>query len=368
MGGRKHKILPRIDRNIARANTLPGKAYSSESLYNLMKERVFVPSWQWVGNEQDLPEGTGVFPVEFMPELLDEPLIFSKDNDGKTHLLSNVCTHRGNILAEKPMHCREIRCTYHGRRFELDGTFKHMPHTKGMEDFPSKCDHLPAVKFQNWHGLLFASLEPSVEFETFISGMNPWIKSFPLNKMKYDVSISKTYTIDAHWALYCDNYLEGFHIPFVHPGLTQALDVAQYETHVFEGGVLQTGIAKPGEAVFELPESSPDFGKQVAAYYFWLFPNIMFNFYPWGLSLNVVYPMAVNKTKIDFHTYVWDASLMNQGAGANLHQTEMEDEAVVESVQRGVRSRLYECGRFSPAMEQGVHHFHRMLTKCVNAT
>ncbi|MBK7427523.1 MAG: hypothetical protein IPI60_11100 [Saprospiraceae bacterium] len=117
-----------------------------------------------------------------------------------------------------------------------------------------------------------------------------------------------------------------------------------------------------------MPESSPDFGKQVAAYYFWIFPNIMFNFYPWGLSLNVVYPLAVNKTKIDFHTYVWDASLMNQGAGANLHQTEMEDEAVVESVQRGVRSRLYECGRFSPAMEQGVHYFHRMLTKCVNTT
>ena len=57
-----------------------------------------------------------------------------------------------------------------------------------------------------------------------------------------------------------------------------------------------------------------------------------------------------------------DASRLGEGAGASLDRVEAEDEAIVEAVQRGVRSRLYERGRYSPTREQGVHHFHRLLT------
>jgi choline monooxygenase len=99
----------------------------------------------------------------------------------------------------------------------------------------------------------------------------------------------------------------------------------------------------------------------VAAFYFWLFPNIMFNFYPWGLSLNVVAPLAAGRTKVSFHSYVWNSALRESGAGAGLHRVEMEDEEVVESVQRGVRSRLYDRGRYSERREVGTHHFHELL-------
>ena len=73
----------------------------------------------------------------------------------------------------------------------------------------------------------------------------------------------------------------------------------------------------------------------------------MFNFYPWGLSLNVVTPQAAGRTKVSFHSYVWNQALRESGVGAGLHRVEMEDEEVVESVQRGVRSRLYDRGRYS---------------------
>jgi choline monooxygenase len=58
---------------------------------------------------------------------------------------------------------------------------------------------------------------------------------------------------------------------------------------------------------------------------------------------------------------VWDASRIDSGAGGTLDRVEREDEAIVESVQRGTAARLYDRGRYSPAREQGVHHFHRML-------
>jgi choline monooxygenase len=87
----------------------------------------------------------------------------------------------------------------------------------------------------------------------------------------------------------------------------------------------------------------------------------MLNFYPWGLSLNLVTPEAIDRTRVAFRSYVWDDTKRAAGAGAGLDRVEMEDEAIVQAVQRGVRSRLYRGGRYSPARERGVHHFHRLL-------
>lgn len=89
----------------------------------------------------------------------------------------------------------------------------------------------------------------------------------------------------------------------------------------------------------------------------------MFNVYPWGISVNVVAPLAVDRTRVSFLPFVWDESKRKQGAGAGLDRVEREDEVIVEAVQRGVRSRLYDRGRYSPALEQGVHRFHRLLAE-----
>ena len=100
------------------------------------------------------------------------------------------------------------------------------------------------------------------------------------------------------------------------------------------------------------PKKSKDYGRKIAAYYFWLFPNLMLNFYPWGLSINIITPISVDRTKIQFKSYVWDESKLDSGAGADLDKVELEDEEVVQQVQKGVASRFYRYGRFSPDMEK----------------
>ena len=101
--------------------------------------------------------------------------------------------------------------------------------------------------------------------------------------------------------------------------------------------------------------------RRIAAYYFWVFPNLMLNFYPWGLSVNVVQPQGPHRCRVAFRSHVLDDARLAAGAGGALHQVEMEDEAVVQAVQRGVCSRWYKGGRYSPTRERGVHHFHRLL-------
>lgn len=184
----------------------------------------------------------------------------------------------------------------------------------------------------------------------------------PLEEFVFRPDLSKEYNINCNWALYCENYLEGFHIPFVHAGLNSAIDFSDYSTELFfPFSSLQLGISKGGGDCFDLPSSSPDYGRQVAAYYFWVFPNMMFNFYPWGLSINVVQPITVSTTKVQFLQYVWKDELRTAGAGADLDKVEMEDEEIVQQVQKGIRSRFYQHGRYSVTREKGTHHFHQLL-------
>jgi choline monooxygenase len=75
----------------------------------------------------------------------------------------------------------------------------------------------------------------------------------------------------------------------------------------------------------------------------------------------------MNKTKVSFLSYVYDESKLELGAGANLDKVEREDEFVVEGVNKGLKSKYYPKGRFSPTMEKGVHHFHSLLSKSINS-
>ena len=91
----------------------------------------------------------------------------------------------------------------------------------------------------------------------------------------------------------------------------------------------------------------------------------MLNVYPWGLSLNHVQPIGPAKTRVVFAGFIADASRLGRGAGGALDAVEMEDEAAVLGVQRGIRSRFYRHGRYAPAHERGVHHFHRLLVQAL---
>lgn len=350
-----------IDDDIRKAKTLPASFYRDPEVFAQIKDKIFYRSWQWIGHEGLLSPQDTVYPFTLLEGYLTEPMLLSRDATGTLHCLSNVCTHRGNIVADKAGKMRQLNCRYHGRRFGLDGSFEFMPEFQGVSDFPSDCDDLHRFPLESWGPWLFAGLHPGFDLKEVIAEMNRRVAFLSLNDFNYRADLSKEYRVKAHWALYCDNYLEGFHIPFVHKGLNEVLDYGKYETLLFDHMSLQIGYADEEEPVFDFPEEHPDHGKKIAAYYFWIFPNTMFNFYPWGVSVNVVEPIGLEETRIRFLSYVLDEKKLERGAGAGLDRVELEDEEVVEGVQIGVRSHFYKAGRFSPAREKGVHHFHRLL-------
>ncbi len=355
--------MKKIDSDITKAATLQAKFYTSENVFKDTLENIFAKNWQFITDDSKLKENRSAFPFQFLGNLLPEPLVLV-NNEGHINCFSNVCTHRGNLLINEPCTIKKnIACGYHGRQFDICGKFKFMPKTEGMQNFPSAQDDLAEIAVAKWKQFIFASLAPNFEFNELIKEVEERVGWMPIETFKNREDLSKEYSITANWALYCDNYLEGFHIPFIHEDLNAVLDFNSYDVEIFKYANLQLGIASDKDICFDLPKNSKDYGKKIAAYYFWVFPNLMLNFYPWGLSVNIITPISVNQTKIQFKSYVWDESKLNSGAGADLHKVELEDEKVVEQVQKGVVSRFYEYGRFSPSMEKGVHHFHTLLSR-----
>ncbi len=355
-----------VDADIKKASTLTSEFYTSKSYFEESKEKIFSSTWQFIGDTDELRVSGQLSPHTVLPGFLDEPILLVRDKDDSIHCVSNVCTHRGNILVEHACHENQIRCRYHGRRFKLNGDFVQMPEFAGAECFPSEKDNLPKVPFGSWEKLLFTSIKPSVALNEVIAEMKKRLFFLPLKEFKLDPTRSRDYLVKAHWALYCENYLEGFHIPFVHNSLNAVIDYNTYTTEIYKYSNLQFALSKGGEDVFDLPKESPDYGKAVSAYYYWVFPNMMFNFYPWGLSINVVRPMGTQLSKVSFITYVYDESKLGRGSGAELDKVEREDEAVVENVQKGINSRFYDKGRYSPTRETGTHHFHQLICDFMN--
>ena len=358
----KFEVNPRIED----AKTLDTAFYLDPAAYEASREKIFARTWQFAGDTDQIREPNWVTPVNLLPGMINEPLVLSHDKSGKFNCLSNVCTHRGNLLVERPCHLNDIRCKYHGRRFHLDGKFMSMPEFREVNNFPSEADdlhQLPLHQFGKW---LFTRLAGDHNADDYFREMRERIGWMDFSKFVFRPELSRDYQVAANWALYCENYLEGFHIPFVHAGLNAVIDYGNYTTELYRYSNLQLGIAKDEEMCFDLPPTSPDHGKKIGAYYYWVFPNMMFNWYPWGLSINIVKPTGVSACNVSFLIYVMDETKLRQGMGADLHQVEMEDEDVVQQVQKGIRSRFYTHGRYSVKRETGTHHFHQLIAEFMN--
>ncbi|MCB1184838.1 Rieske 2Fe-2S domain-containing protein [bacterium] len=360
--------LPPIDADIRRAATPPGHLYHDPAIHAAALERVFAPSWQLVPADAPVPAAVGhAAPLTLLPGSLDEPLLLRRDEAGDLGCVSNVCTHRGMLLQREPGPCSQLRCGYHGRSFAPDGTLTHMPGFEDAHDFPGPDDHLRRPGLFRLGPLTFLQVVPGVPAAAVLGPLQAAMAWYPWGDLRFAPDRSRDYEVAANWALYCENYLEGFHIPWVHPELNRRLDWRAYEVHLHARATLQVGMGVAGDPVFDLPAGHPDHGRPVAAWYWWVYPNLMLNFYPWGLSVNIVEPLGPTRCRVRFQSHVARPDLLDRGAGGPLDAVEMEDEAVVEAVQRGVRSRLYHRGRYAPRHEIGTHHFHRLLVADLTA-
>ncbi|QDV09425.1 Biphenyl dioxygenase subunit alpha [Planctomycetes bacterium Poly30] len=340
--------------DVRRASTLDERLHHDRAAHELAIERVFVRSWQLLPLSDPIQR---VEPLTLLEGGLDEPLVLTLSDDGE-QLLSNVCTHRGALLAEAPGDARALRCRYHGRRFDLGGTMTSCPGFEGAECFPRASENLARLPLEQVGPLRFTSIDPRIPFDEWAAPLRRTLAEYDGEIFTFEPSASRDFEIDASWALYCENYLEGFHIPFVHPGLNQGLDFSRYTTELEPYAVRQLGVASRDDDARLVSRAADD----VVADYLWLYPNLMVNAYAWGISVNLIEPIGPGRCRVRYLRWVARPDLVGTGVGGALDEVEMEDQGIVLSVQKGVRSRLYPGGRFAPKLETGPHHFQRLMS------
>ncbi|HEU5163678.1 MAG TPA: SRPBCC family protein, partial [Thermoanaerobaculia bacterium] len=172
----------------------------------------------------------------------------------------------------------------------------------------------------------------------------------------YRLARRKVWELDCNWKVYVDNYLEGYHIPIVHPGLFRELDYPNYRTETKRTYSIQFAPTRR-------PERIRTAAGEDQVRYFWLFPNLMLNVYPDNFSTNLIVPLGPERTATIFEWYFPDPEHARKALDETVafsDEIQLEDVAICEAVQRGLRSSTYERGRFSPQRENGVHHFHRL--------
>ena len=363
-----------INEQIECAFTLASRFYTDPAIFEIEKEKIFRRTWQLAGTmNQRCGEAKGKAltiadpETYFTAEIAGEPILIVRDKQGTLRAFSNVCRHRAGPIALGSGCKNVMRCQYHGWTYTLDGRLIGTPDVEGVEFFDRSTMGMVPLRVETWQNLIFVNFEGQTEpLAAFLGEIPNQARGFSFQGLR---SVERRdYVIDCNWKVYVDNYLEGYHIPIAHPGLMREIDYAQYRTDTFRYYSQQFAPIrgmKPedkGERFY-----APGTGLSEALY-FWIFPNLMLNIYPDNISTNVIVPLSTDKTLTVFEWFFHDAGMAKtqervQKAVSFSDEVQQEDILLCENVQKGLRSSTYDRGRYSVKRENGVHHFHMLLSE-----
>jgi choline monooxygenase len=374
-----------VDADIRRAEGLPARAFTDESVLARELDTIFERAWlvapeptAGAGGDDARPlsEQTASRGSRVPIAQIGRPLFLQRGwDDDRLRCFANTCTHAWYPLVPGPSRGPTLVCAQHGRRFDCAGRFVSQPGfttsgAKAMPDFPRDCDHLAQVAVEPWRGLLFtrfAGAEPALAHT--MGPVDESLAHLPANASATAPGMVRE--VAGNWKQHAWNYLDRFHIAFIHRapgGLADLCELGSYTTEIHDDSVLQWVYASREEDGFDpahVPERMRDGKKKVFALWWFVWPNLTLNFYPWGLSINVYQPIA---GRPDATRFLWYHHVMDPAKHAERDrrwlssQVDAEDIDALAQVSRGLKSGLAPRGRFAPDEEQAAHWFHRKVS------
>jgi choline monooxygenase len=319
--------------------------YVSPAIHARDRDRIFRRSWQLVGPASRLVERGDYVAVE----IAGMKAFVAMTREGIRGWL-NVCRHRGaRLLPEGAGRCATLRCPYHQWVWGEDGSLLHAPWWGEDPDFRKEDWRLTPVAVEVWRGLLFLSIEPDRPLVDQLGGLVDELADEPIES--YLAAREERLEFDANWKIYTDNFVEGYHIPGIHPSFHRAIDFEAFETVACEGYVRMT--APPRDGLFYR-------GK-----WLWMWPNWTLSLFDGGMNTSRIDPLDHRRTALIYNFYFADRGPAAREAQertilGNLAIVREDFEICLET-QKNYESGLYRPGPLSPRHEQGVAYFQRRL-------
>jgi choline monooxygenase len=325
--------------------TLPSALYRDPEAYARERQGVFAAGWQFLGHENEARA-----PGDYIAgEVAGWPVLAVRGADGTLRGFHNVCRHRaGPLVGDGHGNCGgELTCRYHGWRYALDGRLRSAVDFGATEGFDPREFGLHPVRIETWRGFVFVNLDRKAGgLDELAAPLDGLFDSFGVKMAP--ATLRRSHDLACNWKTYVENYLEGYHIPMVHPRLDSEVDTANYRVRM-EGAV----------AVHEVPTKS---GVNDGLWA-WLWPNLAFNVYRYGLMVEHMRPMGHDRTRLDY-LYFYDPETADLDAIlAASDELTLEDKSICEAVQRNLDAGVYESGVLSPRHEDGVAWFQRRVAQ-----
>ena len=328
--------------------TLPASAYRDPEVYAAERAAVFGREWLVFARADEVTgPGTSVAKA-----LAGYPLVVVRDLAGDLRGFHNVCRHRAAQVAKDGSHpCKGgLVCGYHGWSYELDGSLR-KARDFGEADVeggaPLDPDEwgLHPIAVGEWCGLVWVNLDPvAPALLDDLGGFAAEADAFHVADYRFSHEV--VHDLACNWKTYCDNYLEGYHVPFLHPELNRELDMATYRVEVRD------------EDRYCIHSSKTRTGTLSAGRWLFRWPNLALNLYPDGMNVERILPNGPERTTI-VYTY-WFCEPGSAGAKESERLSMLlmdEDKAMCEEVQRNLDAGVYDAGVLSPRHEAGVAQF-----------
>lgn len=325
--------------------TLPAAWYGDPSVWARERAAIFGKSWHFVTHDSALPEA-GSWRAEV---LAGYPIVVLRDETGALRGFHNVCRHRAGPLTQgEEGRCEgALVCRYHGWRYALDGRLRLARDFGNGANFDPREFSLWPVRIETWRGLVFANLDPdAAPLAALLAPLDTRIGD--ANWAELRVAARRSHELGCNWKTYVENYLEGYHVPTLHPSLDAEVVSERY------------GVRMDGHiAIHEVPMRDPN--PVYDGLWAWAWPNVAFNTYARGLMMERMSPIDHARTRLDYLYLMPEGEAVSDETMAMSDAVLAEDKWVVERVQQNLSAGVYETGRLSPKHEGCVVAFQRMV-------
>ena len=246
--------------SLDKSASLSKDRYISEDFMQSEWEGIWTKVWLFAGLESDLLE-PGDF---FIYDIGRESIVITRNNENEISAFYNVCQHRGNkIVTLESGSFSKVSCPYHGWTYGLDGTLEHVPDRELFkEGVPCEEKSLKPVKVSVWAGLVFINMdENSSSLETFLGPIVDQLKPYKFEKMNL-VKHQTVSLLETNWKTVRDNFLEQYHVDFIHPQHASFVDCCDAENDLWPFGHTRTMVTSPVvNPRYSTPDEPPEFMK-----------------------------------------------------------------------------------------------------------
>ncbi len=355
------------------AYTMPANYYLDAVTFEQEKEKIFYREWHYVTHLAKL-SNLGDFATL---QIADESVFVMRSADGELRGFYNVCRHRAHRLLEGVGNVDVIVCPYHAWSYHTDGRLRFARYGDVVSNFNKDEFCLTPIKVDTLFDFVFVNLDaeaPSLNakyprIEEDIKQRIPWAEQCePLRQIHFGDA-----RIQANWKVVVDNFLECYHCAKAHPAFADLVELGAYQQDTFDFWSRQSGPrTRSNNCAYRFSDED-----QIQTANFWyVWPTTTINVLPGeaGFSVLSMLPDGPEKTEFSGEVFVSKEKIASYrkndySEDRTTYLTDVlgpEDQALCESVQKGLRSRSYNQGRFmvdserSGVAEHAVHHFHKI--------